>query len=99
MSIPGSSTTALGIVGEAVLCEWKPSVPGRVAHGHTDDLEMHPRLARHVLPVLVQEPDHGGADVAAPEQPDAHGSLVRCVRSVRRHPSLPIQAAMSISSS
>ena len=88
-----------GIVGETVLWERKAPVSGGIADGHADHLEAHARLASHVFPVLVQEPDHGGAHVAAPEQTDAHGPLILRLRSFDPHPSLPIQAAMSNSSS
>ena len=63
------------------------------------DLEADPGAPRDVVAALVQQPDHRGADVAAPEQADAHDPRAALVVSVPRHASLPIQAAMRISSS
>ena len=69
-----------------------------IAHRDAGDLEPDTRPPGDVVAVLVEEPDHGRADGAAPEQPDADGPVLR-VRFPTAHPSPPIQAAMSISSS
>ena len=79
--------------------ERQGSVSTGLADRDPGDLETNAGLPRNVLGVLVQEPDHGRADVTAPEQTDAHDPVVRRLCVVRRHPSLPIQTAMSISSS
>ncbi len=88
-----------GVVREPVRGERQPSVTAGVTYRHPDDLEVHAGTPRDVVAVLVEEPDHGGAHGPAAEQPDANGAPVPRVRFPRAHPSPPIQAAMSISSS
>ena len=79
--------------------ERQPSVAAGIAHRHARDLQPDAGAPGDVVAVLGEQPDDGGAHRAAAEQPDANRSFLVHAPLAPAHPSPPIQAAMSISSS
>ena len=60
------------VAGEHALGELDVALASQVAHGHRGDLQPQAGAGLDGVGLLGHEADQGGADVAAPEDPDPH---------------------------
>ena len=67
----GIRDDAIRVAGEHAGAELDVALTRQVAHGDAGDVEAEPGAGLDLLGLVADEPDEGGADVAAPEDTDA----------------------------